>query len=96
MDEVKSILSSDGLNHGSLARAREVLIRLASQDGLFPFEVFRAMDNGRTRTSSTAWPKIRTVPMRSTCHPSSMRKTAARFRTTTLHGPSSSACTAPS
>lgn len=49
MDEVKSILSSDGLNHGSLARAREVLIRLASQDGLFPSEVFSAMGNGRNQ-----------------------------------------------
>lgn len=49
MDEVKSILSRDGLNHRSLARAREVLIHLSSQDGLFPSDIFAPIGNGRNQ-----------------------------------------------
>ena len=51
MDEVKSILAQNGLNHGSLSIMRDVLLRLTEHHELFPVTVFHPPLGGQHTNS---------------------------------------------
>jgi len=47
MDEVKSMVGRDGLNHESLSKMRDVLLRLTESRELFPTNVFHPPRDGQ-------------------------------------------------